>query len=262
MPAPDHFEVAPYPQGRFQNGSFHGERLVECAGTDVAALLDWFDTYPNDLWPYDFGGWSQSAMCVEAKVIPKPSTLVTSNSKPLMGYDKAWVYLQYSTASMFDVGGYRIWERLEPGLRHEGCDIVPWMRWMSDNALVFPNEAHLVKAIPSGEYRISHFKLAMAPSSLPNVWGKVNAGTYQTASLGYWFGAGTMLCVGATVERGSPGALTSNWKQAHYVFYIHPEGWNNVFRSQYSAFDAVKMPNGQPYFSQAPVGFTWTSLRF
>jgi len=62
MAAPDYCDVSPldgdpYPRGRFHNGQFYGERLVECADSDLEAVLEWFDTAPNGLWPYNVVGW-------------------------------------------------------------------------------------------------------------------------------------------------------------------------------------------------------------
>ena len=266
MPAPDHYDVTPlgedpYPRGRFLNGHFYGERLVECADTAIEALLEWFDASPNDVWPYDFGGWSLTALCQEAKVIPKPGGKVTSNSKPYIDFDRAWIHLKYSTEGMFRVGNYYLWEELRPGL-HPMRFARAGLRWQSGNQEdLRPGEVGHTVFGTSGEYIITHFKLLAAPSAISTVWGKTNSTAYTTASLGYIFGVDTMLCTGAQVMRGSPGALTSSWKQARYVFNINLAGWNKLYRPETNNYEYAILPNGNVYYPQTPTAFTYVGLR-
>lgn len=266
MAGPAFTEIAPYPKGKFVNGDFIGERLLECDHADVASLLEWFDAYPNDVWPYPFGGWSQTALCTAAHVMPKPGIRsIASTAPPLQNYAKAWIYLTYSTNQMMSVGGLHVWEGFYPGL-HQVCLPRPvGLLWASDEMPILPGEARFDVFMPHGEYVIKNYKLATAPSNMPLLWGKVNATSYATATLGYWFGADTMLCAGATVLRGSPGAVTHNWKQAWYLFKINLAGWSKVWRSDIwdstnGHYESVLMPDGSPY-EYPSESFQWTDLR-
>lgn len=260
MAAPDHFEVAPYPQGRFRNGHFTGERLVECASSDVAALLDWFDTYPNDLWPYPFGGWSETAMVTEADVDPKPGGKVESSTKPLISYNRAYIKLKYSTEGMMNLGGYHFWEHMGGGLTRSPQPKPAGLLW-NDGTPLFPGEQDLSCWMAAGTYHINHFKLATAPSSISSLARCCNSAAYTTASLGLTFAPQTLLFAGAALERGSPGAVTHLWKMAKFTFHYNPNGWNNVWRPETGQFEAVYLPTGDRYYFQPPAVFTWTSLR-
>ena len=259
MAAPDHYELAPYPKGKFQNGHFFGERLVECAGPDIASLLAHFDKPPNDTWPYPWGGWSQSALCYEAEVQPAPGGQVTSDGKPYINYGKAHIHLKYATKPMFDVGGYRLWEEVKAGLQAEnaGRGLLYW----ADNTPLSPGGVPIEWRRAALTYYISHFKLDASPASIATLTGCVNSSLYQTASLGYNFAPGTLLCWGADVSRGSPGALTSSWKQARWKFTYHPNGWNKIPRLETGQYEDVYKPNGQPWLAQTPAAFTYVTLR-
>jgi len=258
--------MAPYPTGKFINGDFVGVRKFECADTDIQALLEWYDNSANDVWPYDFGGWSTSALCQEALVEPVPKGKVTSNTSPLIDYDRAYITLTYRTKGMYDVGGYRIWEEVIPGLTPIAITRPTKLKWTDADAdgnsePLYSNFQSAQTYRTNGTYFISHFRLLASPASLTTVWGKVNSLAYQTASLGYSFGAGTLLCHGAKVTRGSPGALTSSWKQAQYEFGICMEGWNNLYRISTGGYASANLPTGALYVPQATAAFTWTSLR-
>ncbi len=261
MAAPTHSDIAPYPTGKFINGDFIGVRKFECADSDIPAILEHYDTAPNDLWPYNFGGWSTSAVAVEAKVEPKPKGKVTSSTSPLIDYDRAYITLTYATKPMFVLTDFRIWEELFEGVQQFGIPRPDNLLWASDSLPLMEGHGRVDLYRTGGTYLIHHFKLATAPLSVSTVWGKTNATSYTTASLGYTFGAGTMLCAGARVSRGSPGALTSSWKQARYKFLIRLEGWNNVYRTKTGTHEAVYLPDGSDYEPQGEATFTWNSLR-
>lgn len=215
----DHFEISPYPHGRFVNGQFQGERLVECNWGDVGALLAWFDSYPSNMWPYpEWGGWSASAPVVSAVPKPKPGSQVTSSTKPLIAHEKAWIYLTYGTSKMKYVGGHFVHEEIFGDLGPHPVARPNGLLWGSDDLPIIPGEASITTRLPQGEYCINHYKLAAPPSNASVVWGMTNAQPYTTASLGYIFAADTLLCKGPHVSRGSPGALTHDWKQAEYRF--------------------------------------------
>jgi len=193
--------------------------------------------------------------------MPKPGGKVVSTTKPYIDFDRAWVNLKYSTQGMYSVGGYYLWEELRPGLHAMRADRSD-LRWSTGNQEdIRPGEADITVYAPAGEYHIAHFKLLASPATMPLIWGKTNSLAYMTASLGYNFGVDTMLCTGATVKRGSPGALTSSRKQAHYVFQINPNCWSKVYRVATNAYESVILPTGAAYVPQGQVAFDYTTLR-
>lgn len=260
MSAPAHSDVAPYPKGKFHNGRFIGYRRLECADSDIAAILDYYDTPPNDTWPYNFGGWSQTACLVGADVYPKPGIAVTSSTSPLIDYDKAWIDLVYDTGEMFSLSGYRIWEEVFPGVGVQSHGR-PNFYW-ADNTPYRHGDGGIAHRYALGTYKLAHYKLAAVPYSVLATWGKVNATNYNTATFGapMIFPAGTMLCTGAYVSRGSPGTATRSWKQAIYKFQINGGGWNLVFRPDKNQYEPIYLPDGTQFLPQGTSTFTWTSL--
>ena len=265
MAAPLFFDTSPkdgesYPKGRFINGHFNGERLIECDPANIPAVLDWLDTFPNCLWPYKFGGWSQSAMLTAADIRPKPRSRVTSNDPQLIDFEKAWIWLTYSTDQMVNVAGIPVWEEIDPGLRPVPFSRSGVLRWASDSVPIQPGDVYIHSLIPAGTYRLNRYKLIAAPGILPYVWGRTNMNAYSTATLGYTFGPDCLLCTGAHVQRGSPGAASRQWKQANYTFMIHQEGWSKVLRPLTNQFEQILLPDGSPYLSQPRLDFNYITL--
>lgn len=260
MSAPDHYEVAPYPIGRFRNGHFTGTRRVECASGDVASLLAWFDSYPNDHWPYPFGGWSNTAVLTAAEVKPKANSKVTSSTKPLIDYERAWIDLTYTTEGMVYIGGLYVWETLRAGASNMPIPKPADLRW-GDGTPLLPGEQIAKKVLASSTYQITFYKLASTPTAI--LWlqdGCTNASAYITATQGLLFPAETMLCVGAELKRGSPGSATNLWKQCTYTFHINPYGWNNVWRAETNTWEAVYLPTGDRFLPQPPLSFQYINL--
>jgi hypothetical protein len=248
MPAPSHFEIAPFPKGTFKNGAFFGQRRVECASDDLATLLAYFDTYPNEYWPYNYGGLSQTALCIEATVYPKPGGKVTSSTTPLIDYGRAWIDLTYSTHGMRYVGGRYLWESFDAGLQPYPNLRPMGLLWGSDNQPIL--NAHISLQVPHGTLKISQFKLAVSPPNLGTLMGCTNNASYTTSMLGYTFATDTLLYAGAHVERGSPGSLTSDWLQAHHVLLYNSIGWNKAWRVETNTFENVLLPTGAAWKPQ------------
>lgn len=260
MAIPSFYDIAPFPKGTFVNGHFVGTRLVECPSADIAANLAWLDTFPNNNWPYPFGGWSQTAPLTRAEVQPKPGSKV-SGTPPTIDYDKAWIELVYDSREMLYVGGYYVHEEWLPGTQRLSSPRNRLLEWASDGEQILPGDVDLQIHAGYGVYRISLYRLLAAPASANMLVGKVNATRFQMATLGGSFAPGAMLCEGARIERGSPGSATSDWKQAHFEFRIRPEGWDSWWRSDMGRFEQIRIPGGSLLETQRPEIFSWTSLR-
>lgn len=238
------WEMYGWPRGRWDRGSFDGERRIMCAWDSVLALMQELDASPN--WPWAQYPWGAAdALIKMAEVIPFGASTAAAGSA-YADYEWALVVARYTTKGPTYTNNQYIEETLDPAWLSCSVDETK-LRW-SDGALVDPNDApDLHDALV--EYQRRFYYMTSLPAWILVKPGGCNANTVTTYLMpGIAFAPETLKYQGASVQVSYKLGHVKTFNVTAKFTYKW-SGWNNYWRpgSDGGAWEPIYTVGGDQY---------------
>ena len=248
----DHYEMAGYPRGVWQEGEFVGTRKLRCAWTDRAALVSDFSDTANMGWPYDNG--PSDALARYAADFPVGKQGVDLTDVHLATYEEAEVIVKYYTRGPTLIGGATlISERLQPDVTTKRVS-PGFLRWDdNDGAVVREHEAPDYMLYGLSYIRKYHGLLTVPGWVLANV-GTCNSNILGTYILGLSFPAETLKYIPPTIEDTVSMARITTFDVTTRYRY-RPASWNKHWHQESATYRDLYVAGGDRWVRYPPVRY-------
>jgi hypothetical protein len=252
MSAPTYTEVSPSPQGEWYEDNkgriqFRAQRILECAWTDVAALIVYLYSAVGASYPHPDG--TTNSIVRRAKPRGRGKT---GGTQTLISYSRALVDVYYDTVGPRWVNGVYLDEKLVPYRVHQKPQGGLALVWSDDTPLGIIDRRGI--EFGSVAHQLVYGRMSSAPADALTYIGCCNAGTKSTFTLEVSdFAAQTVRYSVPSVEARTDYSAGTKYTVT-YVHPINPNGWNRFWRGGTAAFEYLKKPDGTTYI-QYPA--TW-----
>ena len=230
----------------------------------VSLRCPWADRYTvaadivnnNRLWPSAHGETGIGAIGGRVTIKRAPGSKITGVDTGIIAYEEALLEVDYDVASYGslekDSGTGTIFsESLEPTIEHQKIPPTNF-KWNSSTGRKLNNDEAPIRAVRGVNLvRTVYQQTSIDASVLTNV-GKVNSGSYTSATLGLTFAAETLLFVPPQLQRTVKTDGTKAWTIT-LKFSYKPDGWNKFWRADKNPagfdtiYDVVAAAQYKPY---------------
>ena len=220
-----------------ESGKMTASVVLECDVDDVDDLVE--DLFLNNR-EAPFVPWTAKPIALRAGVIFDGLDDVTPTTGQCNNYKDCLVSVSYGYPDIDDTNtsGIKVQESLKPQTQVIELDYRAF-RWASQTGIpILPAEAPGKIDTKIGlERKLFNLPLPLSFDTLSLI-GSVNDAVYNSYSLGFAFGAETLLYLdpsfGRTVDySGDPAAnYTQNWM-------INPNGWNKFWRGETNTWEEI-----------------------